>query len=105
MKNALQLWKTFGLTAMIAIAPIALAQNLPAGVGGYWKITKMYPKKPIAAPGYRLDVLWLFRRVPENPPQGPDGDIDGVVKIDRRVIGPKLVPDLLASQYSTVSLD
>jgi hypothetical protein len=51
MKNALQLWKTLGLTAMIAIAPIALAQNLPAGVGGYWKITKMYPKKPIAAPG------------------------------------------------------
>jgi hypothetical protein len=51
MKNALQLWKTLGLTAMIAIAPIALAQNLPAGVGGYWKIMKMYPKKPIAAPG------------------------------------------------------
>jgi hypothetical protein len=51
MKNALQLWKTLGLTAVIAIAPIALAQNLPAGVGGYWKITKMYPKKPIAAPG------------------------------------------------------
>jgi hypothetical protein len=51
MKNALQLWKTLGLTAMIAIAPIALAQNLPAGVGGYWKITKMYPKKPLAAPG------------------------------------------------------
>lgn len=51
MKNALQLWKTLGLTAMIAIAPVALAQNLPAGVGGYWKITKMYPKKPIAAPG------------------------------------------------------
>ena len=51
MKNALLLWKTLGLTAMIAIAPIALAQNLPAGVGGYWKITKMYPKKPIAAPG------------------------------------------------------
>jgi hypothetical protein len=51
MKNALLLCKTLGLTAMIAIAPIALAQNLPAGVGGYWKITKMYPKKPIAAPG------------------------------------------------------
>ena len=48
MKNALQLWKTLGLTAMITIAPIALAQNLPAGVGGYWKITKMYPKKPVA---------------------------------------------------------
>ena len=48
MKNALQLWKTLGLTAMIAIAPIALAQNLPAGVGGYWKITKMHPKKPVA---------------------------------------------------------
>ncbi|HZD45897.1 MAG TPA: hypothetical protein VE109_07425 [Acidobacteriaceae bacterium] len=51
MKNALPLWKTLGLTAMIAIAPIALAQNLPAGVGGYWKITKMYPKKPVATPG------------------------------------------------------
>lgn len=50
MKNALPLWKTLGLTAMIAIAPIALAQNLPAGVGGYWKITKMYPKKPRATP-------------------------------------------------------
>jgi hypothetical protein len=50
MKNVLPLWKTLGLTAMIAIAPIALAQDLPAGVGGYWKITKMYPKKPRATP-------------------------------------------------------
>lgn len=49
MKNAL--WTTFGAAVLMAIAPVALAQNLPAGVGGYWKITKMYPKKPKAAPG------------------------------------------------------
>jgi hypothetical protein len=42
--------KTFGAAALIAIAPAALAQNLPAGISGYWKITKMYPKKPIATP-------------------------------------------------------
>jgi hypothetical protein len=45
MKNALPLWITFGAAVLMAIAPAALAQNLPAGVGGYWKITKMHPKK------------------------------------------------------------
>ena len=35
----------------MAIAPAAVAQNLPAGVDGYWKITKMLPKKPMATPG------------------------------------------------------
>ena len=51
MKNALPLWMTFGAAALMAMAPAALAQNLPAGVGGYWKITKMHPRKPIATPG------------------------------------------------------
>src|SRR5580692_7774054 len=51
MKNALPLWMTFGAAALMAMAPAALAQNLPAGIGGYWKITKMHPKKPLATPG------------------------------------------------------
>ena len=51
MKNAVPLLKTLALTAVLGIAPVALAQNLPAGVGGYWKITKMHPKKPRATPG------------------------------------------------------
>jgi hypothetical protein len=36
--------------ALIGLAPAALAQNLPAGLAGYWKITKMHPKKPLATP-------------------------------------------------------
>jgi len=51
MKNALPLWMTFGAAALMAMAPAALAQNLPAGVAGYWKITKMLPKKPVATSG------------------------------------------------------
>ncbi len=51
MKNGLPLLKTLAVTAVLGIAPVALAQNLPAGVGGYWKITKMHPKKPIATAG------------------------------------------------------
>ena len=51
MKNAMPLWMTFGAAVLIAMAPAAPAQNLPAGVGGYWKITKMHPKKPTATPG------------------------------------------------------
>jgi hypothetical protein len=42
---------TLGAVVLIAMTPAALAQNLPAGIGGYWKITKMYPKKPVATPG------------------------------------------------------
>jgi hypothetical protein len=42
--------KAFGAAALIAIVPAALAQNLPAGISGYWKITKMHPKKPAATP-------------------------------------------------------
>jgi hypothetical protein len=42
--------KTFGIVVLIAIVPPALAQNLPAGISGYWKITKMHPKKPAATP-------------------------------------------------------
>jgi hypothetical protein len=51
MKNALPLLKMLAVTAALGIAPVALAQNLPAGVGGYWKITKMHPKKPVATSG------------------------------------------------------
>jgi hypothetical protein len=62
MKNALPLWKTLALTAMLGIVPAALAQNLPAGVGGYWKITKMYPKKPIATPGCTANPAFFSKR-------------------------------------------
>jgi hypothetical protein len=50
MRHSLPRLKTFGAAALIAIVPAALAQNLPAGISGYWKITKMYPKKPAATP-------------------------------------------------------
>ncbi len=50
MKNGLPLLKTLALVAVLGTVPAALAQNLPAGVGGYWKITKMLPKKPVATP-------------------------------------------------------
>lgn len=62
MKNALPLWKTLALTAMLGIVPAALAQNLPAGVGGYWKITKMFPKKPIATPGCTANPAFFSKR-------------------------------------------
>ncbi|HEY3989365.1 MAG TPA: hypothetical protein VGM02_08720 [Acidobacteriaceae bacterium] len=51
MKNAPSaILKMFGIAAIVAIAPATWAQNLPAGVGGYWKITRMLPKKPMATP-------------------------------------------------------
>jgi hypothetical protein len=50
MRHSLPRLKTFGVVALIAIVPAGLAQNLPAGISGYWKITKMYPKKPAATP-------------------------------------------------------
>lgn len=62
MKNALPLWKTLALTAMLGIAPATLAQNLPAGVGGYWKITKMFPKKPIATSGCTANPEFFSKR-------------------------------------------
>jgi hypothetical protein len=43
--------KTLGAAALMAVVPAAMAQNLPAGVDGYWKMTKMLPKKPMATPG------------------------------------------------------
>lgn len=48
MRNALWLVKVLGAAALLAMAPAALAQNLPAGMGGYWKITKIHPKKAAA---------------------------------------------------------
>jgi hypothetical protein len=50
MRHSLPRLKTFGVVVLIAIVPAALAQNLPAGISGYWKITKMHPKKPAATP-------------------------------------------------------
>ena len=51
MKLALSYFCAVCVTTMVTIAPAALAQSLPAGVGGYWKITKMHPKKPTNASG------------------------------------------------------
>ncbi len=51
MKNRKLILTALGAVVLIAMAPAAMAQNLPAGVGGYWKITKMLPKKPMATPG------------------------------------------------------
>ena len=51
MKNRISIWKVLGAAALIGVGPAAMAQNLPAGVDGYWKITKMLPKKPMATPG------------------------------------------------------
>jgi hypothetical protein len=54
--------KTFGAAALIAIVPAALAQNLPAGISGYWKITKMYPKKPPATPSCTANPAFFSKR-------------------------------------------
>lgn len=48
MRTTLSILKMLGVAALVAMAPAALAQSLPAGIGGYWKITKMHPKKPVA---------------------------------------------------------
>lgn len=51
MMNGLSLLKMFSVVALLAITTSAQAQQqLPAGIGGYWKITKMHPKKPVTAP-------------------------------------------------------
>jgi hypothetical protein len=42
---------TLGAALGAALSVGAAAQSLPAGLGGYWKITKMIPKKPAAGPG------------------------------------------------------
>ena len=51
MRVTLPLLNTLGAFALIAIVPAGLAQNLPAGISGHWRITKMHPKKPAATPG------------------------------------------------------
>ena len=55
MKSALSLFaKMLNFVALMSltIAPAAMAQQqLPAGIGGYWKVTKLYPKKPLVATG------------------------------------------------------
>jgi hypothetical protein len=50
MRHTLSLLQALGAAVLVAAAPAVLAQNLPAGVSGYWKITKMYPKKSAATP-------------------------------------------------------
>jgi hypothetical protein len=50
MRKQTSMWMGLGAIVWIAITPAAVAQNLPAGVGGYWKITRMLPKKPVATP-------------------------------------------------------
>lgn len=47
MRDTLSLLKLLCAATLIGVAPAALAQKLPAGMGGYWKITKMHPKKPL----------------------------------------------------------
>ena len=49
MRNTLSFLKALGAAVLVA-APAVLAQSLPVGVSGYWKITKMYPKKSVATP-------------------------------------------------------
>jgi hypothetical protein len=51
------------LTALgAALAMAATAQNLPAGVGGYWKITKMIPKKPRATSSCTANPAFFSKR-------------------------------------------
>lgn len=44
------------------LAMTATAQNLPAGVGGYWKITKMIPKKPVAMPSCTANLAFFSKK-------------------------------------------
>jgi hypothetical protein len=50
MRHTLSFLTALGAALLVATAPAVLAQNLPVGVSGYWKITKMYPKKSVATP-------------------------------------------------------
>jgi hypothetical protein len=50
MRNTLSVLTLLVAAALFGFAPAMKAQNLPAGVGGYWKITKIHPKKPLATP-------------------------------------------------------
>jgi hypothetical protein len=61
MRNTVSFLKMLGAAALVAIAPAALAQNLPAGVGGYWKITKMHPKKPVATPACNANPAFFSK--------------------------------------------
>jgi hypothetical protein len=62
MRHSLPRLKTIGVVVLIAIVPAALAQNLPAGISGYWKITKMHPKKPTATPGCTANPAFFSKR-------------------------------------------
>ena len=62
MKNTMSILKMLGAAALMAITPAALAQSLPAGVGGYWKITKMHPKKPKIAPGCNANPAFFSNK-------------------------------------------
>jgi hypothetical protein len=61
MRHKLSLLKVLGLAMSIPIVPTALGQNLPAGVGGYWKITKMLPKKPVASPSCNANPAFFSK--------------------------------------------
>lgn len=62
MKKTMSILKMLGAVALMAITPAALAQSLPAGVGGYWKITKMHPKKPTATPGCNANPAFFSKK-------------------------------------------
>jgi hypothetical protein len=62
MRHSLPRLKTFEIVVLIAIVPAALAQNLPAGISGYWKITKMHPKKPVATPACTANPAFFSKR-------------------------------------------
>lgn len=48
MKSRTATLTMLGIAVWIVLSPRATGQNLPAGIGGYWKITGMIPKKSVA---------------------------------------------------------
>jgi hypothetical protein len=74
-----------------------------------WFFRGVYPldlgDQPIAPAGHGLDIFRLFRGVAESSTQRSNGNIDGVVEVDCRVVGPQTLPDLLAGCHLAVALN
>jgi hypothetical protein len=62
MKSRMAALTMLAVAAWIVIAPRATAQNLPAGVGGYWKITGMIPKKPVVTASCSANPAFFSKR-------------------------------------------